>query len=178
MGGTGQQAFTLIEMLVVIAIVAIMAVIAYPYFMEWLYAIEAKRVEHLFVQGLKEARAQSYITKKDVVICTINEAGQCSRGANTMLILFHDENRNNKKDEADTLIYQSAWWIKHGEITLNTSLSRDYIRYMGDTSRPRGHIGHLRYCSVSDNKRLSFKVIVNMYGNVRVEREELVEVGC
>lgn len=173
-----QKAYTLIEMLVVISIVGIMSVLAYPYIMESFYAMESKRVESAFIQITRQARNYSYINRQDVVICTLDEFGNCGRSANTTLALFYDKNRNNKKDADDSIIEQGAWKIKYGEILLRTSLSRDYIRYMGDTAKPRGHIGHLRYCSVSDNKKLSFKVIVNMYGNVRVERGDLVEVGC
>lgn len=173
-----QQAYTLVEMLVVISIIGIMIALAYPYVMEYLRAMESKRVEATFVQMLRQARNYSYITRQDVVMCTLDELGNCGRNANATLTLFYDKNRNNKKDAEDNIIEQVAWKIKYGDILLRTSASRDYIRYMGDTAKPRGHIGHLRYCSVSNNKKLSFKVIVNMYGNVRVERGDLIEVGC
>lgn len=177
-GQQTQRAYTLVELMVVIVIMAIVVTIAYPYVMETLYAMESKRVERAFLQITRQARAYSYTTRQDVVICTVDEAGKCGRGANTTLVLFYDKNRNNKKDEQDELIEEGAWRIKYGEILLRTSLNRDYIRYMGDTAKPRGHIGHLRYCSVSANKALSFKVIVNMYGGVRTERGDLVDVGC
>lgn len=170
MSGLSQKAFTLVELLVVISVVAIIALIAYPSVMNLLYGIESRRVEASFIAGLREARTQSFIHKKDVVICTVDAYGVCRRGADTRLILFYDNNKNNKKDEEDTVISQSAWRLKYGDILLRTSASRDYIRYMGDTSKPRGHIGHLRYCSVSKNPQHSFKVIVNMQGGVRVER--------
>lgn len=173
-----QIGYTLIELMVVVSVIAIVALITYPHIMEMLYAMESKRVESAFVQINRQARAKSYVTRQDVVICSLTEQGECGRGANTMLVLFYDKNDNNKKDDTDEIIEQMSWKIKYGDILLNTSLHRDYIRYMGDSAKPRGHIGHLRYCSVSDNKRLSFKVIVNMYGNVRVERGDLVQVGC
>lgn len=173
-----QKAFTLIEMVVVLIVIGVMVAVAHPYIMEGLYAWESRRVESAFIQALRQARTQSYITRSDVVICTLDGQGGCARGADTTLTIFHDVNRNNKKDDEDVLIHKNAWRLKYGKILLNTSLHRDYIRYMGDTAKPRGHIGHLRYCSESKNKRLSFKVIVNMYGNVRVERGDLVNVGC
>lgn len=174
----GQQAFTLLEMIVVVAIMAILLIVAYPYIQELFYAMESRRAEQAMVQILRQAKAESYTNKKDVVICTLDQMGRCRRGANTTLALFYDINANNQKDDADRLIYQEAWRLKHGDILLRTSLSRDYIRYMGDTAKPRGHIGHLRYCSVSHNPRLSFKVVFNMHGHVRVERADTREVEC
>lgn len=170
MNYTSQRAFTLVELMAVVTIIAVIAVVAHPFVMNLLYSIESKRVEASFIDGLRQARVQSFIHKKDVVICTIDEHGVCRRGADTSLILFYDNNRNNKKDDEDTIIEQSAWRLKYGDILLRTSASRDYIRYMGDTSKPRGHIGHLQYCSISNNPEHSFKVVVNMYGGVRVER--------
>lgn len=172
------RGFSLIELLVVVAILAVLSLIAVPYVQEWLYALEAQRVEQAFVQGLRQARTHSYITKQDTVICTVNDQGKCERSAKTSLVVFGDANRNHQKDDNESMVYQNAWRLRYGSIVLNASATRGYLRYMGDTAKPRGHIGHLRYCSVSKNKRLSFKVIVNMYGNVRVERGDLVGVGC
>ena len=173
--GNKQLGFSLIEMMVVVALIAIVALIAYPSVMELRYTMESKRVEAAFRQGLRLARAQSHISRKDVVICTLDAMGVCKRDGDTTLTLFYDNNKNNKKDNDDTIIHQENWHLRYGTILLRTSLTRDYIRYMGDTAKPRGHIGHLRYCSVSQNSDLSFKVIVNMAGNVRVERGL---VGC
>lgn len=173
-----QKAYTLIELMIVITIIAVISVLAYPSFMEMRYVMEAREVELKFIDSLRQARAYSYITKKDVLICTINEQGQCDRAADKSLMVFYDVNDNNQKDGNDELLSQNDWKIHYGRILLRVSASRGYIRYMGNTSRPRGHFGHLQYCSPSGNKRLSFKVIVNAQGNVRVERGDLVDVGC
>ena len=177
-GVMNESGFTLIELLVIITILAILVVIAYPHFIELRYAWEAKRVEATFINALKVARAESYIHKKDVVLCTLNEAGACQRGGTDRLVVFYDNNGDAVLDANDKLVWQSDWGVKHGDLLLNVSLRRDYIKFMGASARPLGHIGHLRYCSVSDNRRLSFKVIINMAGNVRVERGDLVGVGC
>lgn len=173
-----EQAFTLFEMLVVVAIIAVMLLIAYPNIQEMMYGMESRRVERTFQAVLRQARAESFITKKDVLICSLNDAGVCDRAGEGQLWLFFDDNDNNQKDGHEKAIYEQPWRLRYGQILLRTSAQRPYIRYMGDSSKPRGHIGHLRYCSVSKNPRLSFKVVVNMHGRIRVERGDLVDVGC
>ena len=173
-----QSAFTLLEAMVVVAILAILAVIAYPYVIHLLQAAESKRVERMFVDALRQAQAESHISKKDVLICTLNAQQICDRNGHDALWLFFDGNDNNQKDADEKAIYEQDWRLKYGQIELRASALRPYIRYMGDTSKPRGHFGHMKYCSESSDPRLSFKVIFNAYGKVRVERGDLVGVGC
>lgn len=178
---TVVKGFTLLEMLVVLVIVGIVMILAYPNILAWLQASESRRVEMMFKDMLREARAESYVTRKDVTICTLNEQGDCDRAGNGMLVMFYDKNSNNKKEENEKALSRQDWRLKYGKILLRASASRHYIEYKGDTARPRGHFGHLQYCSESENPRLSLKVIVNMHGQVRVERADLVGlagVGC
>lgn len=170
--------FTLIELLVVISIISIITLISYPALQNLFYIMEANKVERTFIDMMRTARAESYITKKDVMLCPFDETGQCNRAGTSGIMVFYDNNVNNRFDDADVLVSKSAWQIKRGSLLLRSSASRHYIRYMGDTSKPRGHMGHLRYCSYSNNDKLKFKVIYNAYGHLRVERQELLEVGC
>lgn len=173
-----QKAFTLVELTVVVAIIAIVALLAYPYVLHLLKASESKRVERMFIDALRQARAESYTSKQDVLICTLNAQQICDRGGRDALWVFFDNNDNNQKDVDEKALYEQQWQLKYGDIELRASALRPYIRYMGDTAKPRGHFGHLKYCSSSEEARLSFKVIFNAYGQIRVERGDLVEVGC
>lgn len=170
------RGFSLVELVVVIAIMAIVVVLAYPSILAWLQAAESRKVESTFKSMLRQAKAEVSVTRRDIIICTLNEQSVCDRAGSGVLVMFYDENGNNKKETNEQALYQQDWHLKHGRILLRTSAARHYIEYKGDTAKPRGHIGHLQYCSVSDNQRLSFKVIVNMQGQVRVERGDLVKV--
>lgn len=173
-----QKAYTLIELMIVVAIISIIAIIAYPSILQALQSMESKRVENEIRQALRQARSESSITKQDIVVCTADMTGQCNRLAQDSLLVFNDQNRNGALDDAETPTYQTALKLKYGIISVNASLRRHYIRYQGSTNRPTGHFGHVKYCSFSDNQRLSFKVILNSYGHVRIESQELADIQC
>lgn len=176
-----QRAFSLFEMIIVLAIIGIVAVLAYPSILAWLQASESRRVEMMFKNMLRQARAEAYVSRRDISICTLNQSEVCDRAGDGVLVMFYDDNNNQKKDANEKAIYRQDWNLSHGKILLRASAVRHYIEYKGDTAKPRGHIGHLQYCSESQNARFSFKVILNMHGQVRVERGDLVGmsgVGC
>lgn len=176
-----QKAFTLLELSVVMVIVGIMVALAYPSILAWLQASESRRAEMMFKDMLRQARAEAYISKRDVMICTLNAQKECDRAGVGVLVMFYDENRNGKKDVNESVLFEQDWKLRYGQILLRVSAARHHIKYQGHSATPRGHFGHLRYCSESNNARLSFKVIVNGHGRVSLDRGDLVGmsgVGC
>lgn len=173
-----QQGFSLIEMLIVVAILGILVLIGYPAIISLLQSMESQRIENELKQALRQARSESFITKQDVVVCMADSNRQCNRTAQDSLLVFIDSNRNGRIDNKETPIYQTSTQLKYGTLTLNASLHRPYMRYQGNTGKPTGHFGHIKYCSQSDNKHLSFKLIVNAHGNVRIERHSLTNIAC
>lgn len=165
-----EKAFTLVELLIVLGVISVITMIAYPYYLHMMHKMESQRVQHYFVDMLRQARNEAKITARNVMICTLNESEACDRAANQKLTMFYDNNANNKKDPDDTIIYNQDWGLQYGELLLNVSLHRPYIKYKGVTARPFGHFGHLRYCSISPDMQLSFKVVLDMQGNTRIER--------
>lgn len=172
------KGFSLVELMVVIGIMAITAFISYPHIMEMLWAHESRRVEHTLKQFLRNARTQSYINHANTIVCPIDANQICLRTGQNGFLVYLDTNANAKLDGKDVVLDASNKPLRYGSITLNASAKRHHLRYLAGQGRPVGHFGHFRYCSISANARLSFKLIINAQGNVRTERQDLVDIGC
>lgn len=175
---THQSGFGLIETMVVVIIIGILVTFAYPAIISTLQSWESKRVESELKQALRQARAQTYISKADTTLCITDTTHQCNRLGQYGLLLFVDQNKNTRLDSNETTLYYTNLNLKYGSVVVNASAHRNHIRYQGNTGKPTGHFGHILYCSPSDNKRLSFKLILNAQGGVRIQRQDLLNIGC
>ncbi|MAE39373.1 MAG: hypothetical protein CML07_00315 [Psychrobacter sp.] len=90
----GRNGFTLVELIVTVTVLAIIVAIATPSILTQLTRMEAKRVKTQLENALALAKAESYITRQDVLVCLSNDGIQCDRNSDNMLILFvsaHDK---------------------------------------------------------------------------------------
>lgn len=169
-----QQAFTLVELAITIAILAILAMIAYPSMMEALRKMESKKVESIIHSALIEARNESHITKRNIIICPADDSNNCNKQSDVKIIVFRDVN-NDAQFHDNALVKEYSLNLKHGRVDMRVSASRNYIKYFGSSASPRGHFGHIKYCSVSDNETLSYKMILTHTGLVR---KSFDDVSC
>lgn len=165
MKGNGM---TLFEVLVVLAIVAILWVLAYPSMMNYLYGAEARRIQSILTLAHQEARIESYIKKQNVVMCLATQDNQCHKTADAQVLVFYDRD-NNQQLNAGELVSRYDLALKYGKVEMRASASRDYMKYFGSTSTPKGHFGHIKYCSVSMQARFSYRAVVSMQGRVSVQ---------
>lgn len=169
-----QKGLTLIELMVVVIVIAVISMIAYPGIMKSLQKMEANHVASIITAALKQARAQSHITKQNIIVCPADEFNLCHRQLGKKIIVFKDLDGNARLDD-DELMMEHELNLKYGRLDMRVSASRHYIKYFGSSASPRGHFGHIKYCSVSDDARLSYKIILTHMGAVRKSFED---VGC
>nr|WP_275436934.1 GspH/FimT family pseudopilin [Moraxella nonliquefaciens] len=171
---TKQKGLTLIELMVVVIVIAVISMIAYPGIMKSLQKMEANHVASIITDALKQARAQSHITKQNIIVCPADEFNLCHRQLGKKIIVFKDLDGNARLDDGE-LMMEHELNLKYGRLDMRVSASRHYIKYFGSSASPRGHFGHIKYCSVSDDARLSYKIILTHMGAVRKSFED---VGC
>ncbi len=141
-----QQGFTLLEMMVVIAIMAIVATIAAPNINATLQSQRNKETTQSIVTALKAARAESLLRHQDVVV---------SYNADKLNVTLGSETLNsyviNKKAPIDTL----------SNVTFKPN------KTVGWTGGATTHI-YTTYCT-QDKLKQGRTVTIDFNGNISVE---------
>ncbi|OOS05158.1 type IV fimbrial biogenesis protein FimT [Moraxella cuniculi DSM 21768] len=172
-----EQGLTLLEMMAVLAIVAVVALAAIPAYDRLMARMESQRVASEVNEAIRRAKIEAARNQKDTIVCLLDGSGRCHRLGDGGLMVFVDNNGNNRLDATDTVAMRQMWSLKYGTLSMSVSLSRDYIKFMGDNAKPRGHIGSIRYCSTMDTA-LSHQLVLNMYGLVTLKRADIEKIAC
>ena len=168
LGDKGRNGFTLVELIVTVTVLAIIVAIAMPSILTQLTRMEAKRVKTQLENTLALAKAESYITRQDVLVCLSNDGKQCDRNSDNTLILFVDKNGNKNFDaNADTLLLNQSFNLKYSTLKLRVGAGRHYIKFWGDSGKPRGHFGHIKYCPTSPYNESMYQISFNQAGIVK-----------
>lgn len=162
-----EQGFTLIELIVTIAVLTIITMIATPYVLEQLARMEAKRIESQIRNTLTLAKAESYIRRQDLLVCLSNNGAICDRDSYKQLLLFSDKNNNKNFDlGVDDLLEQQALEPKYSTLYLRVGDKRHYTKFWGDSGKPRGHFGHFKYCPTSTYNHTMYQISFSQGGRV------------
>lgn len=162
-----QWGFTLIELMVACAVLAVLVGLAYPSFVKFQYRMESKKFKASLMQANREAQLQSYLIKRNVVMCLADDLNRCHKTAKQKALVFVDVNENAVLDGVDVLVQEYPLNLKYAQVEMRVSASRHYVKYFGSTGMPRGHFGHIKYCSFDG--QFSHRVIISHMGRVRAE---------
>lgn len=168
LGSKGKNGFTLVELIVTVTVLAIIVAIATPSILTQLTRMEAKRVKTQLQNTLALAKAESYITRQDVLVCLSNNGRRCNRNADEILLAFVDTNDNKRFDaRVDTLLTQEQLNLKYSTLKLRVGSRRHYTKFWGDSGKPRGHFGHIKYCPTSSYNESMYQISFNQAGIVK-----------
>lgn len=159
--------FTLVELLVAVAIIGILAVWAVPHFSQMMKRYEVKRVIHAIKPLFNEARVIALTQHQHVVVCQTNDTITCTKGADAIMS-FIDSNTNQQRDATEQVINHVAMPLRYGQLKFNVGLGRRYIRYFPDTGKPRGFFANVTYCPHDLDMRYAKAIILNEHGRARI----------
>jgi len=173
-----SRGFTLIELMVTISVLAIVTAIATPSILTQLTRMEANRVKSQLENTLSLAKAESYISRQDIIVCLSKNEKRCHKNGDKTLLAFVDKNDNQRfNPNVDTLITKQSLNLKYSTVKLRAS-NRHYTKFWGDSGKPRGHFGHIKYCPTSSYNQTMYQISFNQAGIVRYKPNADHPTGC
>ncbi len=174
-----NKGFTLVELIVTVCVLAIIVMIVAPVIRTQLARMEAKRIQSQLENSLALAKAESYIRRQNVIVCLSNTGGRCHRDSDKTLLLFIDKNDNNHFDaQVDSLVVQQSLNPKYSKLSLRVGSRRHYAKFWGDSGKPRGHFGHIKYCPIVAYNEAMYLISFNQGGIVKQKLNEDHPTEC
>ena len=173
-----NQGFTLVELIVTVCVLAIIAIIAAPSILTQLANMESKRIRYDISSMLVTAKAESYLRRQNLIVCLSDSAGRCHKNSNKAMLLFFDHNDNQHFDiSTDELLEQQRLSPRYAQLHLRAG-NRHYIKFWGDSGRPRGFFGHIKYCPTSSYNQSKYQISFNQGGIVKYKPDAAHPTGC
>lgn len=174
-----NKGFTLVELIVTVCVLVIIVMIVAPVIRTQLARMEAKRIQSQLENSLALAKAESYIRRQNVIVCLSDTGGRCHRDSDNTLLLFIDKNDNNHFDaQIDRLIIRQSLTPKYSKLSLRVGSRRHYIKFWGDSGKPRGHFGHIKYCPTSTYNHTMYQISFSQGGQVTYKPNESHPTDC
>ena len=173
-----QNGFTLVELIVTVAILAIVTTIATPAILTQLANMEAKHIRYGLTDTLKLAKVESLIRRQNILVCLSDGNGRCNKNSNKTLLLFVDNNDNQHFDSGtDDLLEEQTLNPKYGTLHLRAGRRR-YVRFYGDSGMPRGHFGHFKYCSSSIYSEAMYQISFSQGAKITFKPNDSHPTDC
>ncbi|OTG75153.1 fimbrial biogenesis protein FimT [Acinetobacter sp. ANC 4169] len=163
-----KNGFTLVELIVTLAIFAILATIAIPYFQEIKAKQEVNAITNKLISTIQLAKSQASIYHSNVVICPSQNKMNCQTNQWTAgLLIFLDSNKNRQIDTGEKIIYTESTNLKYGHLDWRGTLNVPSLTFQAENGLPIGSNGSFYYCSiVSDHHQ---KLVLSAMGHMRIE---------
>lgn len=163
-----KNGFTMIELVITVAILAITTSIALPYFHDFRAKQEVKKISSLLSSTIQSAKSHAAIQHSNVVICPISNQQSCENSNwNTGFILFVDNNKNRQVDLDEKIIATEFMDLKYGNLNWRGTLSLPSLTFQASSGLPNGSNGSFFYCST--HQLAHHRVVLSRMGHIRVE---------
>lgn len=166
-----MAAFTLVELVTVIAVISILVVISAPFFNSLLRSSESNQVFNRFYPALSDARTKAATLHYAVGLCGSGDRASCDDDWNQGALLFIDQNQNRALDNNETILSYYPTNIKYGQVSWRGAGSShsQVLLYTAERGRLDMSNGSFQYCAEENYwHRL---IIVPKIGNARPSKD-------
>jgi len=165
-------AFTLVEVVVALAIAALLALLGAPAFQDWLAAYQqANQAKHL-AETMTRARTEAVRRGHRVNLCKSNGGGSCSDQGNweSGFLVYVDQNRDGKIDDGEPVLEIGGAASRGITVSANRPVD-DYVSYtsLGQARMLNGAL-QMGTFTVCRSGQLAMQVVLANSGRVRVEK--------
>ena len=175
--GRMDDGFTLLEMLVVMAISAVLMSVVAPSFSSIIDSAKVTSATNVFLSGLHLARSEAIKRNSRVALCKTADGVACaSSGGEQGWIVFHDANNNGSREGSEPIIQREMALSSSLRLTGNQYVAR-YVSFTptGGTRLIGGNFqaGTLTVCRQSAQGGEARQIILNAVGRPRVKKAAL-----
>lgn len=176
-----QQGFTLVELMVTVAIFAIMSLIAYPNMTEWVAQRRVANKAEQMANLLRLSRAEAVRIGSSVYICPVDitDAGKqnnyCSTKDPEGYAAFADANKNNEFDNEDIplrVVPLNTASRKTMAFSLNRFDNDQEGKQVGAAYMPNGSFGYIEYTSQGKISPLSKGIVRIKLYDIKPENKQ------
>jgi type IV fimbrial biogenesis protein FimT len=165
-------AFTLVELLVALAIAALLCVLAVPAFHDWLAAYQlANHAKHL-AETMTRARTEAVRRGHRVSLCKSRDGRQCADQGSweAGFLVYVDINRDGKVDAGEPVLETDGAAPRGITVTANRPVD-DYVSYtnLGQARMLNGAL-QMGTFTVCRSGRPALQVVLANSGRVRIEK--------
>lgn len=160
------QGWTLLELLITVAIVVVITAIASPMLSSYYSGQELQSLNTLFRDGLIQARKKAYISRKTLTYCALDQSLKCSNDWSLgNLAVFEDSNNNQTWDHGEMLYKRHSFSSTQYRICFKrgSGCSR-FLKTKADGKF--NYIGSIMFC---DQQNSGNKLVLSMSGRMRFE---------
>lgn len=174
-GASSRKGFTLIELMVVVAVMAVLMSLAAPAMTSMLDAAKMSSLSNQLLSSLQFTRSEAIKRSGRVVMCKSTTGSSCALdgGWEQGWIVFHDANNNAAVDAGEEILKYESGTGSNLSLTGNTPVAR-YVSYtaVGVAKMQSGafQAGTFTLCLKSSPGTEARHIIVNKTGRAHVEK--------
>lgn len=171
-----RSGFTLLEAVVVLAIVAIAATIGLPAFSDTLRQVRTATAMNLLTSSLASARSTAMLRRQAVSVCPSQDQHTCREDLiweDGWLVFVDAKKTGQPSSDADILRVADPL---NRNLILRTTAGRHFARFQPD-GRSTGSTMTLSLCTRGDHRPLG-QVILNNWGRARSVRNPSQDPTC